>query len=113
MFCSKEEGDSMKLPLLTTTVAFAVFSLAAAVSASEPAAEPAQRTLGKCNWHTDYVTAYRQAKAERKLLFLYFYDPKHPQVTESFEKNVLSHSDLHKPLTKVVCAILSYNVAAP
>ena len=102
----------MKLPLMTSVVACAVFGLMP-VSASEPVAASQVRTIGKCEWHTDYVAAYRAALAERKQLLLYFYDPQHPQVRESFEKNVLAHPDLHKPLTKVVCAILPYNVAAP
>lgn len=85
------------------------------VPADVPAAIPAgpQRKIGTLDWNTDYASAYRQAKRECKMLFLFFRDEHSPAVADAFERDVLSQADLVAPLKEVVRAVLSTNVPQP
>ncbi len=71
----------------------------------------AEEQIGELSWHTDYTTAYRQAAAEHKLLFLYFRDPAQPRVVSAFENKVLSDQELHDSLKQYVRVVLPVDVS--
>lgn len=75
--------------------------------------EPAMRRIGELDWHTSYVDAYRQAREERKMLFLLFRDAQNPRLTDSYEKEVLSSAELVRTLSDVVRVVLPMDAERP
>ena len=71
------------------------------------------RSLGTLTWHTNYVSAYQQARREQKMLFLFFRDARDPRVADAYERNVLSNPENQTPLKNVVRAILPLDVPQP
>lgn len=88
---------------------------ATAETTNEGKSEASKATLelGTLAWHTDYVEAYREARAEKKQLLLFFYDPKQPNVKGSYETTVLAHRDLAKPLGTMVRVVLPIDYTLP
>src|SRR4051812_20160033 len=87
----------------------------AAQEAVKEEAKPAAvtRQIGDLAWHTDYSTAYREAKDERKQLLLYFRDDKDLLTAGQFEQNVLARPELKEPLSKLVRVMLFTSALAP
>ena len=54
-------------------------------------------------WHTDYRTAVTQAKAENKLLFVWFHKPQWDQAESHFANSILTDGNIFARLQKLVC----------
>lgn len=81
---------------------------------SIPAAEiDIERTIGNLSWHTSYSAAYREARDQRKMLFLLFRDNAKPRVADAYETSVLAHKDLEKTLSGVVRVVLPLDARRP
>lgn len=76
--------------------------LASAAMAAEPAGPP---------WQSDYGKAHALAEAQGKMLFLFFYDPKRPELSETFEKQVLGDPNIVARLDNWVCLKLPVDAA--
>lgn len=73
----------------------------------EPAIdEVVKRTIGSLDWHTDYKLAYREAKAQKKFLLVYFRDEAQGTFYDSFEKNVLADATAKSELERVVRVVV-------
>lgn len=71
------------------------------------------RTIGELDWHTDYSDAYRQARSEKKMLFLLFRNEQEPRIADIYEHDILAHTDLHEPLADVVRVVLPLDAQRP
>jgi len=89
---------------------------------SPPVREPDQplvdsqaspRRLGNLDWHVDYATAYREAQAQRKMLFILFRDNRNPKIADSYERDVLSREELQPHLKNVTRVILPLDTQSP
>ena len=79
-----------------------------------PAKVPAvTRKIGELDWHVDYAAAYKQAREERKMLFIVFRDDERPRIADTYEKTVLSASELTKELDGVVRLVLPLGAMRP
>ena len=72
-----------------------------------------RRTIGDLDWHTDYNSAFRQARSEGKMLFLFFRDENNPRLADIYEKDVLASPELAEPLSRVVRAAIPATAARP
>lgn len=79
---------------------------------SETPQTPPQ-TIGNLLWHTDYSFAYKEARAEKKMLFIFFRDNDKPRMADVYENEVLTHADLEKPLSEVVRVVLPLDAPRP
>jgi hypothetical protein len=81
----------------------------------EPAEDPASppRRIGELDWHTSYSVAYKQARDERKILFLFFRDEREPRLADIYEREVLQSSELADALPEVVRVVLPLDAACP
>jgi hypothetical protein len=82
-------------------------------SAWEPVDGSPERQIGELGWHTDYVSAYRQAREEKKQLVIFFHDPRQPQVADIYTRDVLASPELLNSLSGMVRAILPLNATLP
>ncbi|HTI50279.1 MAG TPA: hypothetical protein VL475_04985, partial [Planctomycetaceae bacterium] len=64
------------------------------------------RRIGELDWHTSYTAAFKQARTEQKMLFLFFRDEQNPRIADIYEQEVLNHADLAEPLADVVRVVL-------
>ena len=71
------------------------------------------RQIGDLAWHTDYATAYRQAREEHKQLLLFFRDERDLLTAAQLEQNVLAKPELKATLSKMVRAVVPTTVMAP
>lgn len=71
------------------------------------------RQVGDLAWHTEYSTAYRQAKEERKQLLLFFRDEKDLLTAGQLEQNVLAKPELKAPLSKMVRVMIPTTTTIP
>lgn len=71
------------------------------------------RSIGKLDWHTDYEAAYGEAAREHKMLFILFRDEQRPQVSDAYERDILSSSDLEPALARVVRVVLPLDANRP
>ncbi len=71
------------------------------------------RRIGEHDWHVDYSDAYRQARAERKMLLLLFRNDHEPRLADIYEREVLSHADLHDALGDIVRVVLPLDAPRP
>lgn len=78
-----------------------------------PTTDSTERKIGELVWHTDYATAYEEARQSKKMLFIFFRDENRPHVADSYERDVLAQSQLHDKLDKVVRVVLPLDVATP
>lgn len=69
--------------------------------------------IGDLEWHTNYTAAYKQARDERKMLFLFFRDEQKPQLGDIYLNDVLTNADLYEPLSDVVRVVLSVETERP
>lgn len=76
-------------------------------------AETPPRTIGELEWHTDYSAAYRQARDEQKMLFLFFRDEAAPRLADIYEDEVLTHADLVDGLSNVVRVVVPLDAKRP
>lgn len=53
-------------------------------------------------WHTDYNRAKSQAKLERKMLFIYFYDEARTAARQAFEEQTLKDANIQAKLNNFV-----------
>jgi hypothetical protein len=53
-------------------------------------------------WHDDYAPAYREAKEDGRLLFIYFYDPQQTATRRSFETKTLANPQIKAKLAEYV-----------
>jgi hypothetical protein len=74
---------------------------------------PLRRIIGELDWHTDYATAWKEAQAEGKMLFLFFRDYDKPQVADAYERDILSKPELHDRLENVVRVVLPLDAQRP
>lgn len=72
-----------------------------------------RRTIGELDWHTDYSSAFRQARQEGKMLFILFRDEADPRVADLYEQDVLSSPELKEPLKEVVRVVVPLTAARP
>src|SRR5690242_9698972 len=57
-------------------------------------------------WHTDYNRAKIQAKAEQKMLFIYFYDEARTAARQAFEDQTLKDAKIQEKLNNfVLCRV--------
>src|SRR5579872_432363 len=75
--------------------------------------DAARRTIGELDWHTSYSAAYRQARDEGKMLFLFFRDDNNPHVADVYEREVLAGDELSEPLSNMVRAVLPLDCRRP
>jgi hypothetical protein len=81
---------------------------------SEPADETSQKSLAppekedqpEIVWLNDYRLGMERAKAEGKMLLLWFFDPRQDAADDHFEATVINAPPVQQRLTKVVCAAL-------
>ncbi len=87
----------------------------AVVTAHAEDAKPVENTrqVGDLSWHTDYATAYRQARDEHKQLLLFFRDEKDLLTAGQLEQNVLAKPELKATLSKFVRAMIPTTAMAP
>ena len=71
------------------------------------------RTIGKLEWHTNYSTAYREAREGHKLLFVVFRDESHPRIADFYEHDVLAQSEMHDALSAVVRVVVPLDTPCP
>lgn len=71
------------------------------------------RSIGELDWHTDYASAYRQAREEGKMLFVFFRDDEHPRIADIYEKDVLASRELAEPLSATVRVVLPLTARRP
>ncbi|MBI3864092.1 MAG: hypothetical protein HY290_19590 [Planctomycetia bacterium] len=82
--------------------------------AALPLKIPAEmRMIGKLEWHVDYAAAYRAAREERKMLFVFFRDDDHPRIADIYENDVLASSEMTGALEKVVRAAVPLKAMRP
>lgn len=74
---------------------------------------PETRTIGKLAWHVDYAAAYREAREEHKMLFIFFRDADRPRIADFYENDVLSSSELAEPLATVVRVVVPLTTERP
>ena len=74
---------------------------------------PGGRKIGELEWHTDYDAAYRQARDEQKMLFIFFRNEANPRIAGFYERDVLTKSELREPLSKVVRVVLPLDAVRP
>jgi len=72
-----------------------------------------ERKIGELTWHTDYASAYEAARQAKKMLFIFFRDESRPHIADSYERDVLSHTQLRERLNGVVRVVLPTDVATP
>jgi len=72
-----------------------------------------RRKIGELDWHTDYSTAFREARSEGKMLFLFFRDEANPRLADIYEKDVLASPELSEPLSKVVRVAVPLTAVRP
>jgi hypothetical protein len=78
-----------------------------------PIGDISERMIGELTWHTDYAAAYEEARQGKKMLFIFFRDESRPHIADSYERDVLSQSQLRDRLTGVVRVVLPLDVATP
>lgn len=100
--------------LVTWTGCFALCALAVVTARAENET-PLEHTrqIGDLSWHTEYSTAYRQARDEHKQLLLFFRDEKDLLTAGQLEANVLSKPELKPVLSKFVLAAIPTTTMAP
>lgn len=59
--------------------------------------------------HTDYQEAMAEAAESRKMLFIYFYDPRMTAARKAFEDQTLSNTEIREKLNRYVVVKLPYN----
>ncbi len=74
---------------------------------------PGGRKIGELEWHTDYNQAYRQAREEQKMLFIFFRNEGSPRIAGFYERDVLASAELREPLSKVVRVVLPLDAVRP
>jgi hypothetical protein len=74
---------------------------------------PRVRQIGGLEWHTDYDAAYRQAREEKKMLFIFFRNEGNPRIAGFYERDVLTNTELREPLSKVVRVVLPLDAVRP
>ena len=99
--------------LALTLAAFAAPGLVFASLSTAPETEPGQRQIGSLAWHTDYASAYREAKEQKKMLFIFFRDEKQPRVADSYESKVLASDGLKEHLSACVRVVLPLGARVP
>ncbi|MEX2286776.1 MAG: hypothetical protein WD648_06780 [Planctomycetaceae bacterium] len=72
-----------------------------------------QRRIGLLDWHTNYLSAYEQARAEQKQLLIFFRDETKPCVADNYESRVLASDKLWTPLSQYVRAVLPLDTPEP
>ena len=100
--------------LVTWTGCIAWCALAVLPASAEDA-KPAENTrqIGDLTWHTEYSTAYRQAKEEHKQLLLFFRDEKDLLTAGQLEQNVLAKPELKGALSKMVRVMIPTTTLIP
>ena len=100
--------------LVTWTGCMAWCALAVLTAQAEEA-QPVENTrqIGDLAWHTNYGTAYRQARDEHKQLLLFFRDEKDLLTAGQLEQNVLAKPELKATLSKMVRAMIPTTAMAP
>ncbi|HEY3963735.1 MAG TPA: hypothetical protein VGM05_04205 [Planctomycetaceae bacterium] len=71
------------------------------------------RTIGKLDWHVDYTAAYREAREDRKMLFVFFRDDARPRIADFYETDVLANAELVESLKSVVRVVVPLTAARP
>lgn len=71
------------------------------------------RRIGELDWYTSYSPAFKQARDERKELFILFRDEQNPRIADIYENEVLSSPDLVGPLSEVVRVVLPLDAKRP
>lgn len=100
--------------LVTWTGCLAWCALATvALPADDGKPAPITRKIGELAWHTDYSTAYRQARDEHKQLLLFFRDEKDLLTAGQLEQNVLAKPELKETLDKLVRVMLPTTAVGP
>jgi hypothetical protein len=74
--------------------------------ANERAPEPADQVV-----HTDYREAMQEAVEDRKMLFIYFYEPGQNAARESFEQQTLADQEIQEKLKRYVFVKLPRDAA--
>ena len=74
---------------------------------------PSKAQVGDLSWHTDYYAAYREARAKKKLLFLFFRDRTDSHAGETYANDILADRELTAPLGAYVRAVLPVEVTVP
>lgn len=100
-----------KLALTTAALAAPGLVFASLLSASE--AEHGQRQIGSLAWHTDYASAYREAKEQKKMLFIFFRDEKQARAADSYESKVLAADALKGQLETCARVVLPLDAPLP
>lgn len=77
-----------------------------AIAASLTAADEAPADAQSLHWETDYATAWRQARDEKKMLLLFFVEPKTTPTRKMVEDAFTKDADLTKQLGGYVLAKL-------
>ncbi len=72
---------------------------------SKPAPVP------ELNWHTDYSEAMREAKDEKKMLFVFFHDKAQTAARRGFEEGVLRDARIVEKLSRYTVATLPTDAA--
>lgn len=71
------------------------------------------RKIGDLDWYTNYSTAYKKARDERKMLFIFFRDEHKPQLADLYLNEVLPNADLVEPLSEVVRVVVPLDAERP
>lgn len=71
------------------------------------------RTIGKLDWHVDYASAYREAREDRKMLFVFFRDDERPRIADFYESDVLASGELAGLLGSVVRVVVPLTTDRP
>jgi hypothetical protein len=83
---------------------------------AEEAAKAPMRSIGELEWHTSYTAAFKQAREEKKQLFLLFRDEQsseNSRIVDIYENEVLASPDLVEPLSEVVRVVLPLDAKRP
>ncbi len=81
--------------------------LAVSLLVSMPAAISQQITVGGVSWHTDYSTAYHQAKQQQRMLLINFLPSDHNETQQSVEQAIADREQLQSQLDEVVLCRVS------
>jgi hypothetical protein len=71
------------------------------------------RTIGNLDWQVDYAAAYREARQDRKMLFIFFRDDQRPRIADFYESDVLTSRELAAQLESVVRLVLPLTAVRP
>ena len=91
-----------RFPLSALAVCLLSFHVAAA--APSPPEIPASTEI---SWLADYAEAWKAAREQEKMMFIFFFEPGENELRERFESTVLTESEVVRGLQEHVCVKLS------